>query len=198
MSDNSKLMAMLAGAKNVMNKVESGNYEVGNVDVTKQSMTSDNLVESVQGAPGDEYASRPVSTAPMGHGYKNLSTSKMDPAILKAMVDNPIPQQSMGSGGGPTFSLEDVQALVENKTTQAPQYTQPVVQQPVQQAPVNTYGQKMITMTESELEAKIKNTLFEFMATTFVSTLKEETIKKTITTLIKEGKIKVSKKAAAK
>jgi len=189
MSDNSKLMAMLAGAKNVMNKVESGDYTTGNVDASQQGLTSDNLVESVQGMPnptGGQYGTRP-----MGNTYKNLSTSKMDPAILKAMVDNPMPQQSMGSGGGPTFTLEDVQGLVQKQSTTAPQYTPQPIQE---QAPANSYGQKMITMTESELEAKIKNTLFEFMATTFVSTLKEETIKKTITTLIKEGKIKVSKK----
>lgn len=194
MSNNSKLMAMLAGAKNVMNKVESGDYAVGNVDVAKQSQTSDNLVESVQGAPGGEYAPRPVSTKPMAQTYKNLSTSKMDPAILKAMVDNPIPQQTMASGNGPTFTLEDVQGLVHPQPTHQVQPTQQM--QPVyeQAAPINTYGQKVITLTEAELEAKIKNTLFEFMATTFVKTLKEETIKKTITTLIKEGKLKVSKK----
>jgi len=191
MSDNSKLMAMLAGAKNVMNKVESGNYEVGNVDVSKQSQTSDNLVESVQGTSSDEYTSRPSNTTPMGNSYRNLSTSKMDPAVIKAMVDNPMPQQTMGSGGGPTFTLEDVQGLVKTQSTTAPQYTSQPIQE---QAPANHYGQKMITMTEAELEAKIKNTLFEFMATTFVKTLKEETIKKTITTLIKEGKLKVSKK----
>jgi hypothetical protein len=197
MSDNSKLMAMLAGAKNVMNKVESGDYEVGNVDVTKQSQTSDNLVESTQGAPGSEYAPRPANTKPMGTSYKNLSTSKMDPAILKAMVENPMPQQTMASGNGPTFTLEDVQALVQKEVAQAPQNVHAPVQQVQEQAPVaNQYGQKVITMTEAELEAKIKNTLFEFMATTFVKTLKEETIKKTIGTLIKEGKIKVSKKRA--
>ena len=128
----------------------------------------------------------------------------MDPAILKAMVDNPMPQQTMASGNGPTFTLEDVQALVKKEVTQAPQYApQPISEQPVathtvQGQVVNNYGQKVITMTEAELEAKIKNTLFEFMATTFVKTLKEETIKKTIGTLIKEGKIKVSKKPGVK
>lgn len=120
----------------------------------------------------------------------------MDPRILEAMVKMPIdPEEGVR---GPTFTLEDAKKMMPGYA-QPQQTTVPVPPQYVTESvypPVNTHynGERIITMTESELDAKIKSALLEFMTTTFTKTLTETTIKKTIGTLIKEGKIRVKQK----
>jgi hypothetical protein len=222
MEDN-RLIAMLQGAKNVMNKVETGQFKRGENGYTNQGITSDQLVEHAPGMPTqmqpqqiqqpqqlsqaqlqaqlqaqtqqqfapNQYAPRP-NAAPIQQTYKNLHTSKMDPAILDAMVKNPQHQKIPSSLGGEAFSINDVAALVNPQGQQQPRVNENV-QQPIQSG-TNQYGQKTITLTEAELDAKIKNALFEFMSTTFTKTLTEATIKKTMGMLIKEGKLKVTQK----
>jgi hypothetical protein len=225
MADN-RLMAMLQGAKNVMNKVETGDFKRGDQGYTNQGVTSDQLVENVnpqqmqQAQPvqqqqqrqptqqelqaqlqmqqqnlqqQNEYAPRPAAQ-PIPQTYRNLHTSKMPPSILEAMVQNPQQQKIPASLGGEAFSIDDVAALV-NPQGQQPQQPRmnEHVQQPIQSG-VNQYGQKTVTLTEAELDAKIKNALFEFMSTTFTKTLTEATIKKTMGMLIREGKLKVTQK----
>jgi len=153
-----------------------------------------------QGGP-NEYASRPVAnTNPIQQTHQGVAANKLPPEILKAMVENPIQQVApkINAAGMRTFDLNDLPAdmlkgaPVNNIPTQAPA---PVyVNETIQTPQVNQYGQKTVTITEAELDAKIKNALFEFMATTFTKTLTEATIKKTISTLIKEGKLKVTQK----
>ena len=171
--DKNRLMAMLGGAKAVMDKVESGNFESGNVN-ENQMMPTDKLLEKLP----DNYQqnSNYVPNEPIP--LRNLHTTKMDPNIVRAMVNNPMPtQENINS----TFSLEDV-----NGMTKKPQIAESVY------SPTN--GERVITLTESQLDTKIKSALLDFMTTTFTKALTESTIKKTITTLIKEGKIKVRAK----
>lgn len=195
MSDN-RLLSMLAGAKNVMNKVETGDFKRGASGTLNESgLTGDKLLAQVpqggQGGGYNEYAPRPVDVNNMGGTpYKNLNTTKMPANIVQAMVDNPSQAPSMA---GPTFTLEDVSSLVNPNANQAP-FTPPQHypnQQPVQidESIQQKYGQKTITLTEAELDAKIQNALFEFMSTTFTKNLKEQTIERTINALIKEGAI---------
>jgi hypothetical protein len=226
MADN-RLMAMLQGAKNVMNKVETGDFKRGDQGYTNQGVTSDQLVENVnpqqmqqaqpvqqqqqqrqptqqelqaqlqaqtmQQQQPNEYAPRPAAQ-PIPQTYRNLHTSKMPPSILEAMVKDPQNVKIPASLGGEAFSIQDVAALV-NPQGQQPQQPRmnEHVQQPIQSG-VNQYGQKTVTLTEAELDAKIKNALFEFMSTTFTKTLTEATIKKTMGMLIREGKLKVTQK----
>ena len=199
---------MLSGAKNIMNKVESGDFTKGHVDESRLNNNVDGMLSSIPNGTNqaNEYAPRPVAnTRPSGQNYQNLHTTKMPANIVKAMMENPIPQQTMGSGGGPTFSLEDVQSMLNNGSTPQPNYQpqdyQPQDYQPkqnnqpqVQQESYNPNKERMITMTETQLDDKINEALMKFMADTFARTLTENTIKKTIGTLIKEGKIKVTEK----
>ena len=180
--DKNRLMAMLGGAKAVMNKVEGNDYERGNVNENQITANPDKLLKELP-----EGHTPPSTYVPNPNGieqtHKNLHTTKMSPAIVKAMMENPMPQQSMGG----TFDLSDVAELVGK---------QPIINTPVNEAvytPIKT-GEKMITISESQLDAKIKDALLSFMTETFTKTLTENTIKKTITTLIKEGKIKVRAK----
>lgn len=188
--DKDKLMKMLSGAKQVMDKVESGNFEPTNKSLSESvnQYGGEELLESLpEGMTPNSTPTNP--TRPMGNSYKNYETSTMPDHIKKAMVDFPIPKMEMGSGGGPSFSLDDVGDLAKKSPVQA--QAQPQTTQVNESRIVNSQGQLLITMTENELDKKIQEALLNFMATTFTKNLTENTIKKTITTLIKEGKLKV-------
>jgi len=138
-------------------------------------------------------------TRPMGNPSINkIENSNLPDSVKKLMIEQPIPKMEMGSGGGPTFSIDDVKSLVQPRQVpqQIPQqgYVQQVPQQINETSFVNTQGKMLITLTEAELDKKINDALLTFMATTFTKELKENTIKRTISTLIKEGKIKVKQK----
>jgi len=195
--DKEKLMAMLSGAKKVMNKVESGNYSKGNIpESSLQSENVEYLKELPQGVNPQSNPTRQMRT-----DYPNLNTSKLPENIKRAMIENPIPKIEMGSGGGPTFSIDDVRELANEKYSNqmsqqryAPQQQQYAPQQVNEMHITNSKGQMLITMTEAELDKKIQDALMSFMTTTFTKSLTENTIKQTITTLIREGKLRVKPK----
>lgn len=190
--DSSRLMSMLSGAKAVMNKVETGDYETGNV-------TLDTSIDGTQLVEGTGYSHAPAqmpnqSVAPQIRNgqpvYKNMETSKMPDFIKKAMADNPIPQLS---GPNHTFNLEDVADLVQRPQRQPMRQPQP--QQPRRQQVAETYQPNdTFTVSESTLvrivEDIVEKKLLSFMNETYNKNLTEQAIKKTINTLIKEGKIK--------
>lgn len=75
------LMQRLAQAKKVMNKVDSGNYEKGNVSESA-------FLVPQEPAGYKEQQAKPVS-------IDKIQNSKLPDAIKKAMIDNPIPQISL-------------------------------------------------------------------------------------------------------
>ena len=75
------LMQRLAQAKKVMNKVDSGNYEKGNVSESA-------FLVPQEPAEYKEQQAKPVS-------IDKIQNSKLPDAIKKAMIDNPIPQISL-------------------------------------------------------------------------------------------------------
>lgn len=188
-----RLQAMLGGAKQVLDKVNNSNFKIDH-NRLNETLTGDvNLLDALP----DGATPQTNATRPMGNTYQNLEKSKMPEAIKRAMIENPIPKLEMASGSGPTFSIDDVKSLVRPQMApqhvQAPQHTQT----PINETKImNSQGQMLITMTEAELDKKIQDALLEFMTTTFTKNLTENTIKRTITTLIKEGKIRVKPKTS--
>lgn len=196
--DMNRLKGMLSGAKAVMQKVDSGNFETGNVNLDT-TVKGDQLLEAHQVQGGGMPQQNTQSVAPQMQGgqpvYNNINNSKLPPEVLKAMVEQPIPQMS---GPNHTFNLSDVQDLVEKpmpmqtqvRTNRAPQ------QQPVTES-VQRNANDTFTVSESALRGIIKDIvrdeLLGFMNETYSKTLTEQAIKKTINTLIKEGKIKTKK-----
>jgi len=193
--DVSRLKNILGGARAIMDKVESGNYETGHVD--GRALNEDGIQQMMAEGitrPQSQHSIAPQISAnqPM---YKNMNTSKMPSAIKEAMMATPIPQ--MSGPQGHTFNLEDVQDSVPQQ--RAPQYPsaprtnpQPVYEQQQQQIGGNNNG--TFTVSESALRAIVKDCLLEFMTQTFTQNLSEDVIKKTITTLVKEGKLNVKRK----
>jgi hypothetical protein len=196
-----KLMEMLSGAKQVMDKVNDSNFKVDPEKVNRSMAQSGELLESLPEGATPQPTPQYTNNASQSSGqYKNLGTSKMPDNIKEAMINNPIPKMDMNPDGNPSFSLEDVQELLNKKQqpTAQPQQSQPQTQTQTNQVNesyiTNSSGQRLITMTEAELDKKIDDALMNFMSKTFTKNLTENTIKKTINTLIKEGKLKVKSK----
>jgi hypothetical protein len=191
--DVNRLKGILGNARNIINKGD--NFERGHVD---QSMMVDGnqLVENAQG--GTPMANT-QSVAPRMSGnqpvYNNIASSKMPDNIKKAMMEQPIPQ--FGSPNH-TFNLEDVMDEKPMPMVNPTPRKQPSAPAPMRESYVSQPSSDTFTVSEAALRGIVKDILLEFMTETFTKTLSEDVIKKTIGTLIKEGKIGAKKKTTAK
>jgi len=83
------LVEILAKSKTVLDKVNSGNYEKGNVDLPLDEVGGDGYVME---------NTTPQTSTPTFKKYKNIETTKLPQAILDAMIETPIdiPETSFG------------------------------------------------------------------------------------------------------
>ena len=87
------LMSKLVQAKKVMNKVESGTYQKGNVNEEVLRMAPEEINQN----------QLPIVNTRSGKGDKvvnveKINNSKLPDAIKKAMIENPIPQITLNDG----------------------------------------------------------------------------------------------------
>jgi hypothetical protein len=82
------LMKKLVNAKKVMNLVDGGNYERGNVDESILFSSPDELINEQQIPQQSNRATRPVGTP----NIDKIQQSKLPDAIKRAMIESPIPQ----------------------------------------------------------------------------------------------------------
>lgn len=180
--DINKLKSILGNAKAVMNKVESNTYKTGNVDA--RALTE----EGVQELQSEGY-SRPVSAQASTYTEEMVKNSKLPSAIKKAMLENPIPQLTTPNH---TFSLNDVSDLTEEKPMGLPRTPKTrVVNESKQQNGLISISKEDLREMVNEL---VNEKLLEFFVKNHNKNITEETVKRTISTLIKEGKIATKKK----
>ena len=189
--DVSRLASILGKAKSVMKATESGNYSTGNIDATRLVQDTDNYVTEShvpQGAIQQNVYGDP--TRPIGtYNEQSIMNSKLPESIKKAMLENPIaiPNNPLGH----TFNLEDVAHLMEDKPMPPPTSKgKTIVNETYNNHSSNN---DMITISKSQLKDVIKDVLIEYLTNEYSKNLTENTIKKTINTLIKEGKISTKK-----
>lgn len=180
-ADLSKLKGILGKAKAVMSAVNEGNYSTGNIDgssliqdTTTYAQTPTQTGNNV--SMPSNYQQRPITE-------QAIINSKMPEAIKRAMLENPIVQPTMNH----TFNLDDVSDLIE-KPMPAPS-ARPVARTKINESVMSQQNDKF-TVSESELRDVIKDVLIEYLTGEYQKQLTEGVIKKTINTLIKEGKIK--------
>ena len=89
------LMSKLVQAKKVMNKVDGGNYERGNVN---ESVLRSNPEDVMQQMQPNQPNTRPVNNGPMN--VSKINNSKLPDAIKQAMIEHPIEQM-------PSISLNE-------------------------------------------------------------------------------------------
>ena len=189
--DMSRLKGILGKAKAVMNTVNEGSYSRGNIDSTSITQDTSGYVAT----PGGQAAPQQAQVQPQAMpnpvrqlgaiSEEALAKSKMPDSIKNLMRDNPIIQSNPMMPA--SFSLDDVSDLVEPNRQPQAQARQP--QQRMNESVMSQSNDKF-TVSESALRGIIKDVLVEYLTADYNKNLTEGAIKKTINTLIKEGKIK--------
>jgi len=181
--DLNRLKGILGASKAIMNKVESGNFETGHVD--PRGLTEDGVAQLQS-----EGVTRPASqTGAAQYTNEMVMNSNLPEAIKKAMIDKPIPQLT---GPSYTFSLDDVSDIAHEKKMGLPKTPTKIVNES------RSNQGDLITISKTQLNEMVNNMvnekLLEHFTKSYNKTLTEETVKRTITTLINEGKIAPKKK----
>lgn len=194
----SALQALLAKSKQIMNVVES-TKPVKQVDNSKTSSydsygDTDTRPSYGNSYDNEYYNERDEREMNFDNGYSNgssFSTSSMyteeqvrasnfSPAVKEALLKYPSkPMQSPLSKVSPEQILKmsgGAKPINENRNSQP------------------RTNSDMITVSRSELKEMINEGISTFFKQIYDKTLTEETIKKTINVLIKEGKINIKKK----
>jgi len=91
------LMSKLVKAKKVMNLVDGGNYEKGNIDESILRSSPEDVAQKFQGQEQPKVSTRPVG-GPVN--VDRIQGSKLPDAIKQAMIDRPIQQM-------PSISLNE-------------------------------------------------------------------------------------------
>ena len=101
------LMMKLVQAKKVMNKVETGSFEKGNVN--------ESMLRSDPNELSEQYSQQPqVRQQQPQTNVNRIMESKLPDAIKKAMIDNPIPQISLTDSLDINF-VEKTKRLMESE-----------------------------------------------------------------------------------
>ena len=184
--DLNKLKGILSASKAIMNKVENNNYSVGHID--SRALNEDGVNQLYS-----EGVTRPVTSAPVeGYTEEQVKNSRLPDAIKKVMLESPIPKLS---GPSHTFTLDDVADLQEKpmgypKTPKATPKT--VFNESIQS------NSDRISVTREQLKEMVNEIVNERLVELFMKAsaqkITEDTVKKTLNGLIKEGKLTAKKK----
>lgn len=184
--DVNRLKSILNNAKSIMNKVDSGSYSEGHIDESLLRQNGENLVEN----PGGTYTSNRQNNQQVEQQQQQqvnysqqpkiteeqIRNSKLPESVKNAYLNNPIPQLNSLN---PTFTLEDVQDIVPQRNRRLNENIQDK----------NTG----MNINEDRIRELIKEVLIDYLSKDYSKNLTENVIKKTINTLIKEGKIRTKK-----
>jgi hypothetical protein len=189
--DINTLRNILGKAKQVMNKVEdtkpiksssNGNsYVAENYEQRAPIYNPNDEREPVYATPTlADY--RPTNIQPVSYSKEHIMASNLPPAIKEAMIKKPIQQLS---GPNHTFSLQDIGPLEPQPARQ---------QQPRVNEGLAHKSGNMITISEGRLNEMIEEKVNEVLQRILLKNITEQTIKKTVTTLMREGKLITKKK----
>jgi len=189
--DVSKLAHILKASKQIMNKVENNNYSTGHID--GRALNED----GVQQMYNEGYTAPSSQQGFENYAEDHIKNSRLPDVIKKAMIENPIPKVS---GINHTFNLEDIPDLQE-KPMGMPQSKKVAPKQQPQRINEQVYSNQnsgTITVTKEQLREMVDDIvnekLLEFFMKASTQRITEDAVKKTLTALIKEGKITAKKK----
>lgn len=186
------LSAILGKAKQVMNVVEERNPTAPKKQMRESYDYDDLYTNSPAYSEADErepiyenyQSASQSSVANSNYTPEQIKASNLPPAIKEAMLNKPIPRLTHPPS---KFSAEDI-AKITGATIKKPNEAKP------RQMIKEGAGSDMITINRVELQNMIDESINRFFKQVYDKTVTEETIKKTINTLIKEGKIQTKRK----
>ena len=183
----SALQAILAKSKQVMKKVDSEKPIVSNGGETRGlSESARSQKSSPMYSEDDEKEMVFEQQAPtnknlheaIDYTEEQVRNSNLPPLIKEAMLKKHIPKTKFTMS---KFSLDDVSSLIEKKPVAQP--NRKVISETVQPS------SDMITVSRAELQNMINEAVINYFKKSYNKAITEETIRKTLNVLIKEGKI---------
>ena len=185
--DINKLKGILGNAKKVMkatderfpSKINKQSVNEGYYDSGPLYSESDEKDMDFGGYPSHPQGSQTINVS--DYTEEQVLNSKFSPAVKEAMLKHHIPKMT---GLPSKFSLEDLSDLVE-KPAQRPR---------TQINETRTPQSNMITISVEQLNEMIDNRVNKILVNMFAKNVTEQTIKKTVTTLVNEGKLTLNKK----
>ena len=184
--DLNRLKNILGSAKSIMNKVETGDYQTGNIDPRALTEEGVNIMKS-------EGITRPMNMnarPSVGYDEETVKNSRLPESVKKVMLERPIPQLTNPNY---TFSLNDVADLADDKPMGFPKTPKTNV---IRESVTNNSG--YVTVSKQELNEMVSNLvnekLLEFFTKNYNKMVTEDAVKKTISMLVKEGKLTPKKK----
>lgn len=198
--DLGALSGLLARSRQVMNKLEDtapiksrggqvsesydNSYSNAGYD---ESDEREPLYEQIQQHQGQ--SQQPAVLGPIDYNEDIVRNSRLPQNIKDLMIAHPIKQLTSPPS---RFTAEEISKItgapIRQPQQQQVQRMNENIQQPQRQ------GSDMITISKADLKEMINEGISTFFKQVYDKTLTEETIKKTINLLIKEGKIGVKKK----
>ena len=188
-ADLSRLKGILSNAKKIIKT--DNNFQGGNLDGSKLRQNTDGYL-SENNMPSNHQVSGNYTdpTRNMAHIDESaIKNSKLPDSVKQMMLNNPPQPVSLNHG------LEGMEDLIE-KPLPTPSAHGRGYQQPSGTHSINenvVMNNDKITVSETVLRGIIKDVLLEFLTVDYSKNLTEGVIKKTINTLIKEGKLKTKR-----
>lgn len=136
----------------------------------------------------EQYEQPTEVLGPIDYDADMVRNSKLPQNIKELMIAHPIKQVSSIT---PQFTAEQISKITGKPIQEVQRTMQP--QQRINENIQRPSNPDMITLSKSELKEMINEGIATFFKQVYDKTLTEETIKKTINVLIKEGKINVKK-----
>jgi hypothetical protein len=194
----SALSGILAKSKQVMNKVETTKpvKQTGNMMV--EDFGGNNHSQSYGYSENDEkemvfenYTPSPNLNQNVGdYTDEQVMNSNFPPAIKEAMIKHRIPKLTTPPS---RFTAEDISKMTGAPIKQPQQQRINETQKPT----INGNNQPtndMITISRGQLQEMIDEGISRFFKQVYDKTVTEETIRKTVNLLIKEGRLQPKKK----
>lgn len=183
--DANKLKSILSGARAVMEAVDTGHYQKGNIDPTMLSAPTENISE---GIPQMGYQEPVIQhqSQPQQSGYRNLHTTKMPKEIVQAMLENPIP-----SAVSPYHTFELTEDFLSEINPEAVRKQKPIKQRttnPVQRL-AETKRNSTIGLTEDEVRQIVRDEMQEIIYEYFDQRVIKEDIQIKVGSTIFSGKL---------
>ena len=144
------LMQKLAQAKKVMNKVDKGDFERGNINENVLFSSPEELAES-------QIEPRQVSASQVPNVDK-IQNSKLPDAIKKAMMENPIPQISLSESLDMDF-VKGAKKLMEKEGLSKKETPQRAQQTPTAQMDMNAIAVLIENTVRKVLDEKLNQIL---------------------------------------
>lgn len=151
-------------------------YKQNNVPMYSEQDEREPVYENYQPTSNGVIQNRDYTT-------EQVMSSNLPPAIKEAMLKNPIPRLS----GPPSKVSPEAIAKLTGVTPKK-------IEQQKQRLNESSSNSDMITISMVQLQEMIDESINRFFKQVYDKTITEETIKKTINLLIKEGKIQTKRK----